>query len=66
MVALRSFPAELTVVPQLEEKCRELAGHVLASQRGLNTPKCREELAASIQRAVENYLAFEKGKSRYT
>jgi hypothetical protein len=54
------------VVPQLEEKCRELAGHVLANQRGMNTPKCREELAGSIQRAIENYLAFEKGKSRYT
>ena len=59
-------PAERAVIPQFEEKCRELAGHVLSSQRGLNTPKCREELAASIQRAIENYLAFEKGKSRYT
>jgi hypothetical protein len=54
------------VVQQYEEKCRELAGYVLANQRGLNTPKCREELAASIQRAIENYLAFEKGKSRYS
>jgi hypothetical protein len=54
------------VVPLYEDKCRELAGYVLASQRGLNTPKNREELAASIQRAIENYLAFEKGKSRYT
>ena len=54
------------VVPQFEDKCRELAGHVLANQRGLNTPKCREELAACIQRAIENYLAFEKGKSRYS
>lgn len=51
---------------QYEEKCRELAGYVLANQRGLNTPKCREELAASIQRAIDNYLAFEKGKSRYS
>jgi len=59
-------PAEHAVAPQYEEKCRELAGYVLANQRGLNTPKKREELAASIQRAIENYLAFEKGKSRYT
>jgi hypothetical protein len=59
-------PAEHAVVFQYEEKCRELAGYVLANQRGLNTPKCREELAASIQRAIENYLAFEKGKSRYS
>lgn len=59
-------PAEHAVVQQYEEKCRELAGYVLANQRGLNTPKCREELAASIQRAIENYLAFEKGKSRYS
>jgi len=54
------------VVTQYDEKCRELAGHVLANQRGLNTPKCREELAACLQRAIENYLAFEKGKSRYS
>ena len=54
------------MVQQYEEKCRELAGYVLASQRGLNTPKCREELAACIQRAIENFLAFEKGKSRYS
>lgn len=59
-------PAEHTVAAQYDEKCRELAGYILANQRGLNTPKCREELAASIQRAIENYLAFEKGKSRYT
>lgn len=59
-------PAELAVASQYEEKCRELAGYVLANQRGLNTPKCREELAASIQRAIDNYLAFEKGKSRYS
>lgn len=54
------------MVQPYEDKCRELAGYVLANQRGLNTPKNREELAASIQRAIENYLAFEKGKSRYT
>ena len=54
------------VAPQYEEKCGELAGYVLANQRGLNTPKCRQELAACIQRAIENYLAFEKGKSRYS
>lgn len=67
---IRSSPelraAELAVASQYEEKCRELAGYVLANQRGLNTPKCREELAASIQRAIDNYLAFEKGKSRYS
>jgi hypothetical protein len=54
------------VAAQYEEKCYELAGYVLANQRGLNTPKCRQELAACIQRAIENYLAFEKGKSRYS
>jgi hypothetical protein len=59
-------PAEHAVVAQFDDKCRELAGYVLANQRGLNTPKCREELAACIQRAIENYLAFEKGKSRYS
>lgn len=63
---LRQRPAERAVAAQYEEKCGELAGYVLANQRGLNTPKCRQELAACIQRAIENYLAFEKGKSRYS
>jgi hypothetical protein len=62
----RQRPAERAVAARNEEKCYELAGYVLANQRGLNTPKCRQELAACIQRAIENYLAFEKGKSRYS
>ena len=38
-----------------EDKCLELAGEVLSN-----------ELATSIQGLIENYLAFEKGKSRYS
>jgi hypothetical protein len=49
-----------------EAKCRELAGHVLAHERGLNSPAHRIELAALIERAIEDFIAFEKGKSRYT
>jgi len=49
-----------------EDKCLELAGEVLSNERGLNTPERRLELATSIQGLIENYLAFEKGKSRYS
>ena len=49
-----------------EEKCRELAGHVLSNERGLNTPDRRQELAAGIQEIIESYVAFEKSKARYS
>ena len=51
---------------EYDEKCRELAGFVLANERGLSTPTRRIELAECIQRAIETYLAFEKSKGRYS
>ncbi|MBJ7405467.1 MAG: hypothetical protein JHD07_20030 [Bradyrhizobium sp.] len=43
-----------------------MAGRVLELQRGLNTPERRLELADELQAAIEQYLAFEKRKNRFS
>ncbi|WP_291856503.1 hypothetical protein [Bradyrhizobium sp.] len=47
------------------EKCRELAGFALSSERGLNTPARRQLLASSLEKLVKDYIAFEREKLRY-
>jgi len=49
----------------IEEKCRELAGYALARERGLNTPGRRQALATSLEKLVNDYIAFEREKLRY-
>jgi hypothetical protein len=50
----------------LAKICQEMAGRVLELQRGLNTPERRLELADELQAAIEQYLAFEKRKNRFS
>lgn len=42
----------------------EIAGRVLALQRGMNSPEKRLELASEIEATIERYMSFEKGKAR--
>jgi hypothetical protein len=55
----------ITMSLPIEEKCRELAGHALSGQRALNTPEHRQLLAASLEKLVKDYIAFEREKLRY-
>jgi len=50
----------------VSEICHEVAGQVLAQQRGLNTPERRIALASQIAAAIRSYLEFEKEKARQT
>jgi len=50
----------------LAKICQEMASRVLELQRGLNTPERRLELADELQATVEEYLAFERRKNRFS
>jgi hypothetical protein len=49
----------------ITEKCRELAGFALSSERGLNSPGRRQLLSTSLEKLVNDYIAFEREKLRY-
>ena len=47
-----------------KDLCYEVAGQVLAGERGLNTPQKRLELAAELEGLIDRYINFERKRAR--